>query len=324
MPLPTSPDSQPPVHPMRVVTRRTGLSADLLRVWERRYEVVKPLRSASGRRLYSDADIERLGLLYRATLAGRGIGQLAPLSTPELAALVRVDAAADRAGDEPPQRNRSAQADRLAGYLNESVRAIERLDPVALDASLRRALVALPADAFLDSLIVLLLERTGTRWREGTLGPMHGHLASTIVRRVLDRIIETAAATAAPNLLVATPSGQLHEFGAMLAAATAASEGWRVTYLGASLPAEDIAATAKQTHARAIALSIVYPDGDRAVTHELRRLGTLLPKGVALLAGGAASLGYRPALEAIGATLVSDLAALRSQLGALRRRRRPD
>ena len=64
-------------HPMRVVTRRTGLSADLLRAWERRHEVVKPSRSMGGRRLYSDDDIERLRLLYRATLAGRSIGQVA-------------------------------------------------------------------------------------------------------------------------------------------------------------------------------------------------------------------------------------------------------
>jgi MerR family transcriptional regulator, light-induced transcriptional regulator len=84
-----------PRHPMRVVTRRTGLSADLLRAWERRYEVVTPARSESGRRLYSDADIERLRLLYRATLAGRTIGQVAELPTDALAALVRRDAAAD-------------------------------------------------------------------------------------------------------------------------------------------------------------------------------------------------------------------------------------
>src|SRR5579862_6510920 len=82
-------------HPMRVVTRRTGLSADLLRAWERRYDVVTPTRSDGGRRLYSDPDIERLRLLYRATLAGRGIGQVAELSTTALAALVRQDAIAD-------------------------------------------------------------------------------------------------------------------------------------------------------------------------------------------------------------------------------------
>jgi DNA-binding transcriptional MerR regulator len=80
---------------MRIVTRRTGLSAHLLRAWERRYEVVKPSRSEGGRRLYSDADIERLRLLYHATLAGRSIGQVAELSTEALTALVRLDAEAD-------------------------------------------------------------------------------------------------------------------------------------------------------------------------------------------------------------------------------------
>ena len=64
---------------MRVVTRRTGLSADLLRAWERRDVVVRPSRSENGHRLYSDLDIERLRLLYRAAAAGRAIGQIAEL-----------------------------------------------------------------------------------------------------------------------------------------------------------------------------------------------------------------------------------------------------
>src|SRR5919201_3225878 len=99
------PPSKPGLHrhPMRVVARRTGLGADLLRAWEKRYEVVTPARSPSGRRLYSDADIERHRLLYRSTLAGRSIGQLAGLSTRELAALVRRDAEAERAGDAAPR-----------------------------------------------------------------------------------------------------------------------------------------------------------------------------------------------------------------------------
>jgi DNA-binding transcriptional MerR regulator/methylmalonyl-CoA mutase cobalamin-binding subunit len=313
-------------HPMRVVTRRTGLSADLLRAWERRYEVVKPSRSESGRRLYSDADIERLGLLYRATLAGRGIGQIARLSTPELAALVRRDAEADRTGNGAQSPEPVATpGDHLAEFLRDCFRAIERLDTVALEASLRRAVVALPAAALLDGLVVPLLERVGTHWREGTLRPVHGHLASAVLRRVLDRVIETAASAAAsPNLVVATPAGQVHEFGAMLAAATAAAEGWRVTYLGASLPAEDIAAAAEQTRARAVALSIVYPASDRAVGHELRRLGTLLPKDVTLVVGGAASTSYHAVLEEVRATPVDDLADFRSQLQVLRRGRPRD
>jgi len=316
---------------MRVVTRRTGLSADLLRAWEKRYEVVVPGRSESGRRIYSDADIERLRLLYRATLAGRSIGQLAGLPATELETLVRQDALAERTKDDGASAPR-ARATREAAspgptvstatdYVRECLDAIERLDASALESLLRRAVVALPVDVLLDGLVAPVLERVGTYWRDGTFRPVHGHLASAVLRRVLDRVTETATSpSATPSLVVATPAGQLHEFGALLAAATAAADGWSVTYLGPDLPAEDIAEAAARTRARAVALSIVYPPGDPAVKHELRRLAALLPKGVSLLVGGAAAAAYRSSLD--GAERLDDLAALRTWLRAARPRRR--
>src|SRR5688500_9131976 len=185
--MPTRALSKAPVHrhPMRVVTRRTGLNADLLRVWEKRYDVVKPARSSGGRRLYSDADIERLRLLYRATLAGRGIGQVAALSTPALAALVRRDVDAERADTDgrASSADTRAAAPVTAEYLADAGRAIERLDAPALEAVLRRAVVALPVATLLDELVAPLLERIGTQWREGTLRPVHGNLATVVLRR---------------------------------------------------------------------------------------------------------------------------------------------
>src|SRR5207244_2166406 len=171
-------------HPMRVVTRRTGLSADLLRAWERRYQLVTPSRSEGGHRLYSDADIEHLRLLYRATLAGRTIGQVAELPRDALVALVRQDAAADAAAERAsgaPERAAPHTPPSAADYLGDCLRTVERLDATALEATLRRAAVALPAAAFLDTLVVPLLERVGTGWREGTLRPVHGHLASAVL-----------------------------------------------------------------------------------------------------------------------------------------------
>jgi DNA-binding transcriptional MerR regulator/methylmalonyl-CoA mutase cobalamin-binding subunit len=310
---------------MRVVTRRTGLSADVLRVWEKRYNVVTPARSSGGRRLYSDADIERLRLLYRATLAGRGIGQVAALSPQALTALVRRDADADRAdtNGRAPSADARPAAPATTEYLIDADRAIERLDAQALEAVLRRAVVALPVATLLDELIAPLLERVGTQWREGTLRPVHGHLATVILRRVLDRVIDTASSLgASPHVIVATPVGQAHEFGALLTAATAAAEGWRVTYLGSGLTAEDIAEAAVRTRASAVALSLVYPAGDPAVAHELRRLRALLPPRVATLAGGAAAPTYRVPMDETGTHLIGDLGELRAALRALRPRGR--
>jgi methanogenic corrinoid protein MtbC1 len=324
--MPMRPKPQQNRHPMRVVTRRTGLSADLLRAWERRYAVVAPARSPGGRRLYSDADIARLRLLYRATLAGRSIGQVADLPTGALAALARQDAGADAEaglgsrGTLPTVPGTSTAA---THFLDDSFRAIERLNATALDAVLRRAAVALPATTLIDAVVVPLLEGVGTRWRQGTLRPVHGHLASAVLRRVLDRVAESASSPfATANLVVATPTGQAHEFGALLVAASATAEGWRVTYLGPDLPAEDIAEGAIGTRARAVALSIVYPTGDPVVEDELRRLRTALPKGISLVVGGAAASAYSTVLEDIGADRVDSLADFRAELQALRRARR--
>ncbi len=308
-------------HPMRVVTRRTGLSADLLRAWERRHEVVKPSRSEGGRRLYSDDDIERLRLLYRATLAGRNIGQVAELSTHELARLVRKDAEADAAaerGSEGRQESALIPPTSSNDYLGDCVLAVERLDAAALDATLRRAALALPLRALLDELVVALLERVGTGWREGSLRPVHEHVASVVLRRLLDRVTESASSTLpTTSLLVATPAGQVHEFGALLVAATATVEGWRVTYLGANLPREDIVEAAVRMRPQAVGLSVVFPAGDRSLADELLRLRASLPKRIALLVGGAASPSYGAVLDEMGAVQLNNLQELRMQLRTL-------
>lgn len=313
---------------MRVVTRRTGLSADLLRAWERRYDVVAPARSDGGRRLYSDADIERLRLLYRATLAGRSIGQVADLPTDALVALVRQDAIADAeagAGSAGAPARDGAAPLSATDVLDNALRAVGRLNATTLNAILRRAAVVLSVTSLVDGVIVPLHERVGLRWREGTLRPVHEHLASAVLRRVLDRVTESASSPfATANLVVATPAGQVHEFGALLVAATAAAEGWRVTYLGPDLPAEDIAEGAIRTRARAVALSIVYPSGGLAVDDELRRLRSALPKDITVLLGGAGAAAYDPSIEEIGAVRLKSLEDLRAMLRTLRRsRRRP-
>ena len=81
-------------HPIQVVARRTGLTADVIRVWERRYGVVTPERASNSRRLYSDSDVEKLIMLRRATSAGRRIGDVASLPLNKLRELVDKDESA--------------------------------------------------------------------------------------------------------------------------------------------------------------------------------------------------------------------------------------
>ena len=120
-------------------------------------------------------------------------------------------------------------------------------------------------------------------------------------------------------LLVAMPAGQVHELGALLVGATAAHLGWQVTYLGASLPAAEIAGAAVQKRARAVALSLVYPEDDPWLPGELTRLRDALPATMTLLVGGRAAPAYRKVLERIGAEMIEGLPQLGLTLDSMRK-----
>lgn len=300
---------------MRVVIRRTGLSPDLLRAWERRYGVVAPSRSDGGQRLYSDADIERLALLRRATSLGRSIGQVAELDEAALTRLVVEDEAAKPVSAPPAGGDLAPAAD---AYLIRALRAIEAMDSTLLESTLRAAAISLPISALTERVVAPLLTHVGARWHQGTLRAAHEHLASAASRRILSWVASQAAVDPdAPGIVVTTPTGQVHEIGALLAAATAATEGWRVTYLGADLPAEDIAEAVAESGASVVALSIIFPLDEPRLHEELGRLVGLLDPATRLVVGGSGADSYRTTLERLGAQVFRDLTTLRSALRAL-------
>jgi DNA-binding transcriptional MerR regulator/methylmalonyl-CoA mutase cobalamin-binding subunit len=301
-------------HPMRLVVLRTGLTPDLLRAWEKRYGVVTPVRSHGGQRLYSDADVERLSLLARAVKGGRAIGQIAKLPLRELQRIVEKDAIALSVIAAP------ASAIAIASESRESIHAaalaaVERFDATELEFTLRGAAMRLGMDEMLDGVIGPLLLTIGSHWHAGLLSPAHEHLATAVVRRTLTWMMENGTPPPmAPAIVVATLAGQTHELGAMLAAAAASSHGWRVVYLGANLPARDIAVAANHARATAVALSLLHPTEDPTIAGALRDLRAALPASTAIIAGGTAAASYAPALAAVGASQLGSIRELRAWL----------
>jgi DNA-binding transcriptional MerR regulator/methylmalonyl-CoA mutase cobalamin-binding subunit len=299
-------------HPIGVVAERTGLSPDLLRVWERRYSAVEPSRATDGQRLYSDTDVERLRLLRLATLAGRSIRQVAQLATEELTQLVREDEAARQRATRWDDRAVPASVGEDVERALELARAV---DAPGLESLLRRTAAAFGVPVFLDAVVAPLLRRMGEEWKAGRLAVAQEHLATAIIQRVLEGMIHFLVPPhGAPNLLVATLSGEQHKMGALLAATAAAAEGWRVTYLGPDLPAGEISTAAVAAGARVVGVSIVrLAESERMLT-ELRTLRLRLPASVPLLAGGAGAVALAPELDGSGIHVVGDLSELRATL----------
>jgi MerR family transcriptional regulator, light-induced transcriptional regulator len=299
-------------YPIQLVARLTGLSAHVIRIWEQRYRAVEPRRTPGNHRVYSQRDIERLNLLRDVTHAGHNIGQVAQLPTDKLGKLVAVSS-----GIQAPTATETATA---GSYLDECLLAIKSLDTHALDAALKRGSIALGALGLLQRVVAPLTKTLGDLWRDGTLTAAHEHFASAAIRVFLGNFAKPfGPMDDAPVLVVATPAGQVHELGALLVGATASNLGWQVTYLGASLPAAEIAGAVRQRRAKVVALSLVYPEDDPRLEVELRHLSESLPADVALLVGGRATQAYREALENVGAVLIENLAHLGSTLDGLRK-----
>lgn len=300
--------------PIQLVARLTGLSAHVIRIWEQRYRAVEPSRTPSNRRLYSQGDVDRLNLLREATLAGHSIGQIARLPLAKLRSLTTPAHEGRLTPVRPPVLETAAEP-----FLDACLRAMQALDTREFEGSLKRAAAVLGSQGSLLRVVAPLAHTVGEWWRDGKISAAHEHFATGLVRDFLGSLTRPYGGTGeSPRLVVATPAGQLHELGALLAGAMAASLGWRVTCLGASLPAAEIAGAVRQKGARAVALSVVYPEDDASLPAELRRLRESLPPETALIVGGRALPAYREAVESIGAIGVKELSELGHELDKLR------
>jgi methylmalonyl-CoA mutase cobalamin-binding domain/chain len=283
--------------------KKSGLTAHVIRVWEKRYKAVSPNRSQSNRRRYSDVEIARLRLLSTATKAGHRIGDIAKLADEKLERLVL-----ESAQEAPAISHRRPLTPDLA---ESALQAVRDFDAAAMLRILERSSVSFGQHGLLQNMIGPLANRIGILWQEGAMTAAHEHFATATIRGyLLKNSHPFAENSGAPRLIVVTPSGQLHELGAAIVAAAARDVGWAITYLGSNLPASEIASAAVLHNADAVALSIVYPGDDANLPAELRSLRKLLPAEIRIIAGGRAAESYAAALEEIGATRTTDLNAL--------------
>lgn len=281
------------------VSKRSGVKSDLVRAWERRYQAVTPTRTAGGHRVYTDQDIARLKLLNQATGHGHSISQIAQFSLDELKKLLQQEDAYSNIS-----HTALITGDKTfltEDYIEKCYVTVLAFDAKGLESHFENAIVELGTEAFIENLLTPLLTRIGERWKTGELRPIHEHMTSSVIRS-LTYILRNnnPCPDNAPRMIVSTPIGQLHELGALLAAIMAELNGWQVTYLGANLPAEEIAAAVKYTHAKAVTISISFSADDHVVPKEIRRLRKLIGSNVALIVGGRSASYYEAVLDEVG------------------------
>lgn len=298
--------------PLRTVSKLTGLTPDIIRAWEKRYAVVSPRRGPRGARLYNAADVARLRLLRRVTASGRAIGDIAQLSTPELERLDQgtLKVAAPQAAH---SRNQATPQ-----FVERTIEALQEFDAVAVDRALADALVAYGTREFVLQLAAPLLEEVGERWSDGRLSIADEHLLSAMLRNLLTAVMRSRRQIEGPTVLFATPTGERHEFGLLLAALMVADAGLRLCYLGTDLPAAEITAAARRAGASVVGLGLVNSDNQIGALAEVRRIERELPQSTELWLGGRDAAALAGRIGPSRALVLVHMEALEHELSRVR------
>jgi DNA-binding transcriptional MerR regulator/methylmalonyl-CoA mutase cobalamin-binding subunit len=274
------------LYSIKYVCTCTGLKPHLVRAWESRYQAVVPKRTQTNRRLYCRDDIVRLQLLKLAVDQGHQISCIAGLSMAELRDLLGETAV-------PPAPRSGASMSEIDGqpsvnrYLQSSLRCVVDLDPDNLTKVLSEAAVQLTRKQWIETLVVPMFIKIGQMWSSGKLKIVNEHMASNCTRHMLwDMLRSVQVFSDAPRIVMGTPVGQRHEIGALAAALASTEAGWRPYYLGADLPAEELASAMKQFGATCIALSITHNLHDDRLGPELLMLRRCIGPNARILVGG--------------------------------------
>lgn len=247
---------------------RTGLSAELLRAWERRYGIVVPTRTDAGYRLYDDAAISRLRAMRSLVSAGWSPRQAA-------------ENVASRSVVEPEGEASDGGRREMARGGDESRKLVEaaaRIGGTAIEGVLDEMFAAGSFERVVEDRLYPALVALGDAWARGDVDVAGEHTASAAALRRLGVAFEAAghAGAAERPVLVGLPPGSRHELPALAFATALRRAGINATYLGADVPVDAWVTAVRRSRARAVVIGIGMADdvaGASAVTAALRREG---------------------------------------------------
>jgi MerR family transcriptional regulator, light-induced transcriptional regulator len=271
-----------PVLRIGELSRRAGVSDHVLRAWERRYGLLRPARSEGGFRLYSEADARRVRRMQDHLVRG--------LSAAEAARAALADDAAPGPATGPD--GTPADVGAMAGELR---RALDAFDEPAAQAVLDRLVSDLSVTAILREIVLPYLAELGDRWKEGSASIAQEHFASNLIRGRLAGLARGWGDGSGPRAVLACPPGEMHDLALMIFGIALNRCGWRIDYLGADTPVEELIRAAAARHPDLIVLAATRAQALEPLTSQLIMLARAAPL---LLAGAGATPGLAAAVGA--------------------------
>jgi methanogenic corrinoid protein MtbC1 len=231
--------SQTPIYNLRVALKETGLKADVLRAWERRYDLPRPQRTAGRQRLYSDYDLATIKWLIRKQAEGLSISRAVQLWNDLRAA-----------GQDPLEEVAEVKiipSLSLTGGMSIEILRQQWLegcldfDATKAEQALNQAFALFPVEQVCSAILRQGLNIIGEQWYLGKISVQQEHFASSLAIRRLEVLLSAAPLPTQPQTaLVGCPVGETHTFPAITLSLYLQRKGLKVVYLGADIPVEQL------------------------------------------------------------------------------------
>lgn len=235
--------SQTPIYNLSAVLKETGLSADVLRAWERRYELPKPQRTPGGHRLYSQYDVETVKWLRARQAEGLSISRAVDLWKGQVSSgrdpLAEVAPAVP--GDAVPVQ---IENDRIDNLRSRWLSACLSFDAGRAEEIINQAFAMYSVEMVCFEILQKGIYEIGQRWYEDKASVQQEHFATALAVRRIESLITTMPnPTRAQSILVGCPFGEWHSFPVLLLTLLLRRRGFKVVYIGANVPLEQLEQT---------------------------------------------------------------------------------
>ena len=296
-------------HRIHRVAKITGLSKDVIRVWERRFGILKPTRGANRYRNYSDEDVALLRFLKEQLDAGGSIGELAKLGREEL--LGRARASAPRA---------SFVDNTFSRLLRELLSTLNPFDRVIFEKRLNGAVAVVPFEEALHGILLPLQEQVGQLWHEGHIDVAIEHYVTKhIQQKIFSAMNQLPVAEFGAKVIVACPPGEEHDIAALTVAYRCRLRGCRVYYLGANVPVASLANLCGKVEPDLTIISFPLALSDDKATELVQALADEVIPVSNLAVGGLGAIAMRDFFLKYNITVLEEFAELDHRLDRLMR-----
>jgi DNA-binding transcriptional MerR regulator len=213
----------------------TGIKAHTLRIWEQRYSIISPQRSANNVRYFTDEDLKRLLNISLLNKRGLKISKIAKLSEKEIEQL-------SQNTDLPhPDENDDVRLDAL-------VMSMMELDEFKFEKIIKVHTQAAGFSVTMLELINPFLEKMGMLWFSGSITPAHEHFVSAVIRRKLIAAIDAVEPShkeSAARFVLFLPEDCHQDLLLLYMHYLIRNHNFRVSYLGANLTYHDVQSVCK-------------------------------------------------------------------------------